>query len=162
MGMSQGTDKERLTCKTASCGALQSLEAAEAALLPLRQALHRRLGLPLDRPLLRCANALSFPEAAQQPAAAGAGTSAKGRYSAYLYIHHHRLLVFAWQLRAQWLAGCRLRDVHVGLPPSGVPGGRQHLIQGSYDYYHYMQVRAFGHTPAMHPCKGHAPLKSHC
>ena len=35
---------------------------------------------------------------------------------------------------------CRLRDVHVGLPPSGVPGGRQHLVQGSYEYYHYMQV----------------------
>lgn len=35
----------------------------------------------------------------------------------------------------------RLADVHVGLPPSGVPGGSVHLIDGSYEYYHYMQVR---------------------
>ena len=34
----------------------------------------------------------------------------------------------------------RLADVHVGLPSYGVPGGSAHLIDGSYDYYHYMQV----------------------
>ena len=67
------------TFKLVSVGAWQSLEAAEEALLPLRQALHRRLGLPLDRPLLRCANALSFTAAAQQPDTAGAGTSGRGR-----------------------------------------------------------------------------------
>jgi len=32
-----------------------------------------------------------------------------------------------------------LLDVHVGLPPSGVPGGVQSLVDGSYGYYHYMQ-----------------------
>ncbi|BDA47543.1 probable Ufm1-specific protease 2 at C-terminar half [Coccomyxa sp. Obi] len=33
----------------------------------------------------------------------------------------------------------RLADVHVGLPSSGVPGGTVHLVDGSYEYYHYMQ-----------------------
>jgi len=34
----------------------------------------------------------------------------------------------------------RLRDVHVGLPVPGI-GGTVYTIQGSYDYYHYMQDR---------------------
>ena len=34
----------------------------------------------------------------------------------------------------------RLADVHVGLPASGVAGGSQHLVSGSYQYYHYLQV----------------------
>lgn len=34
----------------------------------------------------------------------------------------------------------RLADVHVGIAPSRVKGGTQHLVQGSYLYYHYMQV----------------------
>ncbi len=37
--------------------------------------------------------------------------------------------------------GQRLRDVHKGLPASGVLNGRVHMVYGSYDYYHYMQVR---------------------
>ena len=36
----------------------------------------------------------------------------------------------------------RLTDVHVGLPASGVAGGTQHLVSGSYEYFHYLQVRA--------------------
>ena len=39
----------------------------------------------------------------------------------------------------------RLADVHVGLPSSGVPGGTVHLVDGSYEYYHYMQ--ACSHPP---------------
>uniref|UniRef100_A0A1D2AB68 Ufm1-specific protease n=1 Tax=Auxenochlorella protothecoides TaxID=3075 RepID=A0A1D2AB68_AUXPR len=35
----------------------------------------------------------------------------------------------------------RLADVHVGIAPSRVKGGTQHLVQGSYLYYHYMQDR---------------------
>ncbi|KAK9836962.1 hypothetical protein WJX81_003013 [Elliptochloris bilobata] len=35
----------------------------------------------------------------------------------------------------------RLSDVHVGLPPPGVPGGVEHVVAGSYDYYHYCQDR---------------------
>ena len=34
----------------------------------------------------------------------------------------------------------RLSDVHKGLPPPGIVGGSVHLIDGSYDYHHYMQV----------------------
>ncbi|RVW75161.1 putative Ufm1-specific protease [Vitis vinifera] len=32
-----------------------------------------------------------------------------------------------------------LRDVHVGIPSSGVSGGVVSLVQGSYEYYHYLQ-----------------------
>lgn len=38
-------------------------------------------------------------------------------------------------------AAARLSDVHEGLPPSGIAGGSVHLVAGSYDYHHYMQVR---------------------
>ena len=34
----------------------------------------------------------------------------------------------------------RLRDVHVGIADSGIPGGSVHMVAGSYDYHHYMQV----------------------
>ena len=131
---------------------MQSLEAAEEQLLPLRQALHRRLGLPQDRPLLRCANALTFAEGGQQPEDGGAGR-VKGRCGTirltYTRPNGLAILIFvscmAWRvafpsLIAPACPACRLRDVHVGLPASGVPGGRQHLVQGSYEYYHYMQV----------------------
>ena len=41
---------------------MQELEAAEDQLAEHRRALHRRLLLPLDRPMLCSANALSFGE----------------------------------------------------------------------------------------------------
>lgn len=82
-------------------------KALEARLQPLRALLHQRLRLPLDRPQLRAAQALSFG-ADPNPIPGGAG---------------------------------RLSDVHVGLPPPGVPGGVEHLVAGSYDYYHYCQAR---------------------
>ena len=44
---------------------LQSLEAMEQELLPMRKQLHQLLGLPMDRPMLRMANALSFGTAGQ-------------------------------------------------------------------------------------------------
>ena len=31
--------------------------------------------------------------------------------------------------------------MHVGLPPSKVVGGTVHLVDSSYEYYHYLQVR---------------------
>lgn len=34
----------------------------------------------------------------------------------------------------------RLQDVHVGVKPPPVAGGTVHMIEGSYDYHHYMQV----------------------
>jgi hypothetical protein len=41
---------------------------------------------------------------------------------------------------AQPKSGGPLSDVHLGLGPSGVPGSTVHLVEGSYDYFHYMQV----------------------
>jgi len=37
-----------------------------------------------------------------------------------------------------------LRDVHLGLPPPGVKGGSVSLVQGAYEYYHYMQWTGHG------------------
>jgi len=69
-----------------------------------RQQLHRKLLLPLDRPLLKSTNSLLLEPVA--PPAEG--------------------------------ASLHLRDVHRNLGPSGV-GGRVHLVDGSYEYYHYLQ-----------------------
>ena len=44
---------------------LQSMEAMEQELLPMRKQLHQLLGLPMDRPMLRMANALPFGTAGQ-------------------------------------------------------------------------------------------------
>ena len=38
-----------------------------------------------------------------------------------------------------------LGDVHQGLPASGVQNGGAHMVDGSYDYHHYMQVRCATH-----------------
>ena len=39
----------------------------------------------------------------------------------------------------------RLKDVHHGLPPSGMQNGTLHMVEGSYDYHHYMQVCSHTH-----------------
>ncbi|KAL6623082.1 hypothetical protein ACP70R_032961 [Stipagrostis hirtigluma subsp. patula] len=74
----------------------------------LRRDLHIRLGLPLDRPLLRISNALTF---------GGSGKKEKSASRNGLSL---------------------LRDVHRELPSSGVSGGTMSLIDGSYEYYHYL------------------------
>ena len=59
-----------LLSQQVSC-VLQSLEALEETLLPMRKQLHQLLGLPMDRPMLRMANALAFDAAGEaylQPA----------------------------------------------------------------------------------------------
>lgn len=74
-----------------------------------RQMLHRRLGLPMDRPLLRIANTLSFLGVHDTPDGKLQGRS-------------------------------RLSNLHINLPTSsGVVGGHSSIIQGSYEYYHYLQ-----------------------
>lgn len=70
-----------------------------------RKKLHRRLGLPLNRPLLRVANALNF---------AFPSTGRPG-------------------------GAKRLVDVQTTLTGGPVTGGQISLVQGSYEYYHYMQ-----------------------
>ncbi len=76
----------------------------ETKLINRRKALHAKLLLPLDRPLLRLSNALTFGE--------GANSFAR-----------------------------KLTNVHEALGPSGVKGGTQHLVRGTYCYFHYMQDR---------------------
>lgn len=75
-----------------------------------RQALHDRLGLPANRPLLRLNSAVD-PRSAVRPPQSLPGARA-----------------------------ARLQDVHVGINPPPVAGGTVHMIEGSYDYHHYMQV----------------------
>ncbi|KAH7528303.1 hypothetical protein FEM48_Zijuj05G0058400 [Ziziphus jujuba var. spinosa] len=75
----------------------------------VRKSLHSRLGLPFDRPLLRVANALNL-------ATSGGVRSESIQKGSFL-----------------------LKDVHIGIPSSGVSGGSVALVQGSYEYYHYLQ-----------------------
>ncbi|URE09402.1 Peptidase family C78 [Musa troglodytarum] len=74
----------------------------------MRRSLHSRLGLPLDRPLLRIANALSFGM-----------KSTKDTHSVKY-------------------GSSLLKNVHTEIPTSGVSGGIISLIDGSYEYYHYL------------------------
>ncbi|CAH9133760.1 unnamed protein product [Cuscuta epithymum] len=74
-----------------------------------RKSLHLRLGLPFDRPLLRIANAINLVAAKD----AKTGTACKGSFL--------------------------LKDVHIGIPSSGVSEGNTSLVQGSYEYFHYLQ-----------------------
>ncbi|XP_034674032.1 probable Ufm1-specific protease isoform X2 [Vitis riparia] len=76
----------------------------------VRRSLHSRLGLPFDRPLLRIANALNLSTTKDS---AKSNSIRKG--------------------------SSLLRDVHVGIPSSGVSGGVVSLVQGSYEYHHYLQ-----------------------
>ncbi|CAM0874779.1 unnamed protein product [Alopecurus aequalis] len=73
----------------------------------LRRNLHLRLGLPLDRPLLRTSNALMFGGMIRRDKNISKNGSSI------------------------------LRDVHKEIPSSGVSGGIMSLIDGSYEYYHY-------------------------
>ncbi|KAL0385197.1 UNVERIFIED_CONTAM: putative Ufm1-specific protease [Sesamum radiatum] len=75
----------------------------------VRRSLHLRLGLPFDRPLLRIANAINL-------STVKASTRDKSNQR----------------------GSSLLKDVHQGIPSSGVSGGSISLIQGSYEYYHYL------------------------
>eukprot|EP00743_Colponemidia_sp_Colp-15_P003545 GILK01003826.1.p1 GENE.GILK01003826.1~~GILK01003826.1.p1 ORF type:complete len:638 (-),score=106.95 GILK01003826.1:70-1932(-) len=78
-------------------------DAEHPVLLTERRLLHQRIGLPMNRPLIRVSNAIPLHPSTDR--------------------------------------SVRLKDVHVGLPPSGVVDGTQYLVQGSYLYFHYMQDR---------------------
>lgn len=78
----------------------------EVAQGEFRKSLHSRLGLPMDRPLLRIANELTF--------GVKDVTQSNTRSSSLL------------------------KDVHTDIPSSGVSGGTISLIDGSYEYYHYL------------------------
>lgn len=87
-----------------------SFGETEMKQVEVRKRLHVRLKLPLDRPMVRVANALTF---ATTDAVAGNHSKIKGMM--------------------------RLTNVHVGLSSSGVSGGQMHLLESSYEYYHYLQ-----------------------
>ncbi|KAI5066454.1 hypothetical protein GOP47_0019078 [Adiantum capillus-veneris] len=92
-----------------SCIYNVSYGESEFSTVERRRLLHKRLNLPLDRPLLRVANALSFSPVEVVPEGPKQG----------------RL---------------RLINVHINMPTgSGVVGGRTSIVQGSYEYYHYLQ-----------------------
>lgn len=74
-----------------------------------RRSLHLRLGLPFDRPLLRIANAINL------------STTSSARS------------------HSTWKGSPLLKDVHLGISSSGVSGGVVSMIQGSYEYHHYLQ-----------------------
>lgn len=90
------------------------IEADESALQSRRAAVHAMLGLPTDRPLLRVANSISFSNTTTTTNKENVNTSVSSKQA-------------------------RLQNVHLSLPGSGVKGGTQHLVRGTYDYYHYMQ-----------------------
>jgi len=99
---------ERPLVHTAAYALPTATDATEPTLRAQREAAHRRLGLPIDQPLLRTCNALGEHSSA---ASVGGGTPIPGL----------------------------LRDVHIGLPPSGLRNGRAALVTGTYEYFHYMQ-----------------------
>ena len=55
-------------------------------------------------------------------------------------IHHTMRLLICGCTAAETSVTQRLKDVHEGLPASGVQNGSVHIVEGSYDYHHYMQV----------------------
>ncbi|CAJ1974999.1 unnamed protein product [Sphenostylis stenocarpa] len=85
-----------------------SFGETEMKQVEVRRSLHSRLGLPYDRPLLRISNALDF---------------SKLKSNDMVSLQKGSTL---------------LRDVHIGIPSSGVAGGTVSLIQGSYEYFHYL------------------------
>ncbi|XP_027339540.1 probable Ufm1-specific protease isoform X2 [Abrus precatorius] len=86
-----------------------SFGETEMKQVEVRRSLHSRLGLPYDRPLLRISNALDFSK-----------------------LMNNSIV----SLRK---GSSLLRDVHIGIPSSGVSGGTVSLLQGSYEYFHYLQ-----------------------
>jgi len=79
-----------------------------------RREAHNAFGLSLDRPVLRSSNALG------EDMGTRGGDEAELSYPGLL------------------------RDVHVGLAPSGVKDGTIAMVGGRYEYYHYMQRTGHG------------------
>ena len=105
-----GDFSSTLSSHPALSPALNPLDHTYTRLLCCRRALHTRLGLPSDRPLLRLNNAVDPRLVTEPPQGLPGG-------------------------KATWL-----QNVHMGIPPPPISGGTLHMIEGSYDYHHYMQV----------------------
>ncbi|KAK2987706.1 hypothetical protein RJ640_030293, partial [Escallonia rubra] len=108
----------------------------------VRKSLHLRLGLPFDRPLLRIANAINL---SLTKSGATRNSTRKGNHSVSFELYFVQpmsvygcltaLLTYCMVISGSSL----LKDVHLGIPSSGVSGGVVSLIQGSYEYHHYLQ-----------------------
>ncbi|XP_029130625.1 probable Ufm1-specific protease isoform X2 [Cajanus cajan] len=86
-----------------------SFGETEMKQVEVRRSLHSRLGLPYDRPLLRISNALDFSKLKKN------------------------------DIVSLQKGSTLLKNVHTGIPSSGVTGGTVSLVQGSYEYFHYLQ-----------------------
>eukprot|EP01113_Clastostelium_recurvatum_P035175 TRINITY_DN4863_c0_g1_i2.p1 TRINITY_DN4863_c0_g1~~TRINITY_DN4863_c0_g1_i2.p1 ORF type:complete len:598 (-),score=93.58 TRINITY_DN4863_c0_g1_i2:156-1829(-) len=93
-----------------TCYMIEPGSIAEDYLGKQRAELHDLLLFPHDRPLLRTTNAILFTGPAPKSQASSSSSSSN-----------------------------HLLDVHLPLPTSSKVDGRQALVQGSYEYYHYMQ-----------------------
>ena len=99
----------------------QSLEELEETLLPLRKQLHQLLGLPMDRPMLRMANALAFDAAGEaylQPAQSPEPWAGAGVISAILRLpsfHTIASLYTVLALRADSAGHLTCPAVHVNI-----------------------------------------------
>ena len=95
-------------------------EASEGPARPAREAAHAMYGLPVDRPLLRTCNSLPMGASGWAAGAGGLSTPIPGI----------------------------IRNPHQGLGPTGLGGSgnttQMALVQGSYEYFHYMMWTGAG------------------
>lgn len=143
-------------------------DACEALLQPRRLALHRLLGLPEDRPALRLANAVPFAAFSALASANGSGNSASGVGSAFgtpggaaagagarATPDSGAAAGFAGGRGTPGAASFsgtpgmggatpgaqgRLWDVHATLAPQPLADCITVTVEGSYEYYHYLQA----------------------
>ena len=141
-----------------------------------RKSLHLRLGLPLDRPLLRTANALNLSTSdVLRSDSIQKGNNSWFKQANILceaFRKSFSYSVFYWEICSKIVViisgSTLLQDVHIGIPTSAgrwqlsflilsfapvlmsgtfiescclyaVSGGTVSLVQGSYEYCHYMQ-----------------------
>lgn len=93
-----------------------------------RQWWHHQLGLPMNRPLLKLTNAVTWPQPSLSPL--------------FLRLFPKNNMTTN-NTNDNWKSG-KLMNVHLGVhpPPSSLveeKGGTIHMVQGPYVYFHYMQ-----------------------
>jgi hypothetical protein len=103
--------------------------AGEDSLATERQWWHQQLGLPMNRPLLKITNAITWLQ-----------SSSISPLSLHLSPNNNCATT---NKNDNWKNG-KLMNVHLGLPspPSSLvkgEGGTIHMVQGPYVYFHYMQ-----------------------
>jgi hypothetical protein len=110
-------------------GARGQVDDSETSIAALRAGYHERLGLPLDRPVLRSTYgslAVRDRDNNRDDSGGGGGGGGGGSGGGAQEVS-----------RKGWSR--HLRNVHEGLPPTGVADGTLSIVHGEYEYYHYMQ-----------------------